>query len=98
MMNDVFESIKRGLEQALEHAQGNHQIAIVHRPLSTRIDVATLRGRLGLTKQKFARLCGVSHSTLQRWERGDCQPRGTALALLKVMAVKPNEVINILSS
>jgi hypothetical protein len=27
----VFESIKRGLEQALEHASGNEGIAIIHR-------------------------------------------------------------------
>jgi putative transcriptional regulator len=96
-MSDVFESIKRGLEQALEHASGNEEIAIIHRiePVAP-IDVKALREKLDMNEIGFANALNINLNTLLDWERGGDQPKGPALALLSVIAERP-DVISILS-
>ncbi len=56
--------------------------------------------RLGLKKSQseFALMIGVSISTLQNWEQGRRQPRGPAMALLKIAAEKPKAIIEALST
>ena len=44
------------------------------------VDVAHLRGRLGVTQPIFARLVGISQKTLQTWEQGRRKPTGTQAA------------------
>ncbi|MEN8219320.1 MAG: helix-turn-helix domain-containing protein [Pseudomonadota bacterium] len=96
-MSEVFESIKRGLEQALEHARGNDEIAIIHKPKPvTPIDVKKLREKLDLSEIGFANALNINLNTLRHWERGNRQPKGPALALLKVITERP-EVMSILS-
>lgn len=48
------------------------------------VDVAQVRGRLGVTQPMFARLLGISEKTLQNWEQGRRKPTGPAKVLLKV--------------
>ena len=48
------------------------------------LDVAKVRGRLGVTQPMFARLLGISEKTLQNWEQGRRKPTGPAKVLLKV--------------
>ena len=55
-MSKAFESIQRGLKQAIAHEQGRGT-ARVHRPED--IDVQALRGRLKLTQEEFAARCTV---------------------------------------
>jgi putative transcriptional regulator len=96
-MSDVFESIKRGLEQALEHATGNEEIAIIHKPKPiTPIDVKALREKLDMNDIMFANALSISLNTLQGWEEGQSQPKGPALALLRVIKERP-DVMSILS-
>ncbi|OQY46071.1 MAG: transcriptional regulator [Candidatus Parabeggiatoa sp. nov. 2] len=93
-MDDVFESIKRGLEQTLEHANGRKEIAKIHKPKS--LDVKTLRETLEMNESGFAHALNISVNTLRHWEQGKRQPKGPALVLLKVIAEKP-DVMNMLS-
>jgi putative transcriptional regulator len=56
------------------------------------IGVIAIRQRLGKTQSEFARMIGVSISTLQNWEQGRRRPEGPARALLKVAAKNPEAV------
>jgi putative transcriptional regulator len=55
-------------------------------------DVRRIREKLQKAQSEFARMIGVSVSTLQNWEQGRRQPEGPARALL-VVASKAPEVV-----
>jgi putative transcriptional regulator len=56
------------------------------------VDVKAVRLRLGKSQSAFARMIGVSVSTLQNWEQGRRRPDGPARALLRVAAANPEVV------
>ena len=56
------------------------------------VDVKAIRHGLGKSQAEFARMIGVSVSTLQNWEQGRRRPDGPARALLRVAAVNPEAV------
>jgi putative transcriptional regulator len=56
------------------------------------VDVKAVRVRLRKSQSEFARMIGVSISTLQNWEQGRRRPVGPARALLKVAAANPKAV------
>ena len=62
------------------------------------MDVKTIRAKLGMSQSEFAAAFGISVSTLRRWERGDCTPRGPALVLLNIAAKEPDVVLRALAS
>lgn len=90
-MKNAFESIRRGLEEAIAHAQGKGEGVRVHRPRP--VDVKALRTRIGLSQAEFAARFGVSVATLRHWERGDRVPHGPALVLLNVIDRNPGAVM-----
>ncbi len=94
-MNKSFESIKRGLGEAIEFAQGKPSKAVVYDLDS--VDIKHIRSRVGMTQEEFAMTFGISVSTLRHWERGDRSPAGPALVLLNVMDKDPNAVLRALS-
>ena len=94
-MGKAFESIRRGLIEATHHAQGKQVGVKVYRPIA--VDVAAVRGRLGLTQAQFADRFGVSVATLRHWERGDRSPQGPALVLLNLIERDPKGVLRALS-
>jgi putative transcriptional regulator len=94
-MNEAFESIKQGLQEAIEHAKGKPVKATVHRLNS--IDVKAIREKVGMTQTEFAASFGISLGTLRHWERGDRKPQGPALALLNVVAKEPKAVLRALT-
>lgn len=94
-MNNAFDSIKQGLQEAIEHARGKEIGVKVHRPRS--VDVKALRVKMGMTQEQFAARFGFSTATLRHWERGDRAPRGPALVLLNVIEHNPEAVINALN-
>ncbi|NKB81390.1 MAG: helix-turn-helix domain-containing protein [Nitrospirales bacterium] len=53
-----------------------------------------IRHRLGLTQDAFAGLLGVSVQTLRNWEQGTREPRGPALALLRIVEKNPEVLFN----
>ena len=94
-MNTAFESIKRGLKEAIEHADGRRPETRVHRPRP--VDVRALRVKVGMTQEQFAARFGFSTATLRHWERGDRKPQGPALVLLNVIESNPAAVMDALS-
>ena len=56
------------------------------------VNVKEIRRRLGKSQSEFARMIGVSVSTLQNWEQGRRRPDGPARALLRVAAANPEAV------
>jgi len=94
-MNKSFDSIKRGLGEAIEFAQGKPSKAVVH-DLDA-VDIKQIRSRVGMTQEEFAMTFGISVSTLRHWERGDRSPAGPALVLLNVMEKEPKAVLRALS-
>lgn len=94
-MNKTFASIKRGLGEAIEFAEGKPSKAVVH-DLDA-VDIKHIRSRVGMTQEQFATTFGISVSTLRHWERGDRSPAGPALVLLNVMEKEPNAVLRALS-
>ena len=95
-MNEAFESIKQGLQEAIHHAQGQPTKAIVHKPSSS-IDVKAVRQKVNMTPMQFATSLGISLETLRHWERGDRMPRGPALVLLNLVSKEPHAVLRVLS-
>ncbi len=57
-------------------------------------DAKEIRSNLGLTQEKFARMLGISISTLQNWEQGRRKPEGSAKILLNVAAKHPDAVLD----
>ena len=53
-----------------------------------------IRENLGLSQNKFAKLLGISVSTLQNWEQGRRKPDGPAKILLNVAANYPEAIFN----
>jgi putative transcriptional regulator len=82
-MKKAFDSIKRGLTEAITHQKGSGKGVKIHAP--EEVDVQALRKRIGLSQQEFAAKFSISLGTLRHWERGDRKPHGPALVLLKVI-------------
>lgn len=57
-------------------------------------DPKLIREQLGLSQIKFAKLLGISVSTLQNWEQGRRKPDGPAKVLLNVAAYYPEAIFN----
>ncbi len=93
-MSNAFDSIKRGLEEAIEHASGKNRHIKIHKPPF--IDVKIVRKKIGMSQPEFAATFGISLGTLRHWERGDRSPHGPALVLLNVIAKEPKAVLRAL--
>jgi putative transcriptional regulator len=95
-MSNAFESIKQGLDEALEFSKGKKSKAVVHK--FSPVDVKNIRAKIGMSQNEFASAFGISVSTLRHWERGDRTPHGPALVLLNVVSKEPNAVLKALSN
>jgi putative transcriptional regulator len=94
-VSKAFDSIQRGLEQAIAHRRGERVAVKLHAPAT--VDVKAVRAQTGLTQEAFAARFAISLGTLRHWERGDRTPRGTALVLLNVIAKEPKAVMRALA-
>ena len=95
-MSSAFDSIKQGLTEAVDFAQGARDKAVVHE--FTPVDVKEIRSGIGMSQPEFASAFGISLGTLRHWERGDRKPRGPALVLLNVVKKNPAAVLEALSA
>ena len=59
------------------------------------LDVASVRGKTGLSQARFAALLGVSVRTLQDWEQGRRAPSGAARTLLLVAHKNPAALLDV---
>ena len=95
-MSNAFNSIKQGLEEAVEYSQGSLPEAKTYIP--KQIDVKDVRRKTNMTQESFAAAFGISLGTLRHWERGDRQPRGPALVLLNIINKDPKTILDLLRS
>jgi putative transcriptional regulator len=93
MPSKAFTAIADGLQDAIAYAKGDATRGKVRTPEVPRVNVAKLRGRLGLSQGEFARGFGVSVGTLRNWEQNRRQPDGPARVLLRVIEQKPRQVL-----
>lgn len=89
-MGTTFDSIARGLNEAVAHANGKKVAVKTFTPEA--VDVSALRRHMGMTQEQFAARFGFSVATLRHWERGDRTPQGAALVLLNVIKRVPDAV------
>ncbi len=94
-MGQAFDSIARGLNEAIAHAKGEKIAVKVFKP--EEVDVSELRRHMGMTQEQFAARFGFSVATLRHWERGDRTPQGASLVLLNVIKRAPDAVTSALS-
>lgn len=94
-MGKAFDSISRGLNEAISHAKGEKVAVKLYKPEA--VDVSALRRNMGMTQEQFAARFGFSVATLRHWERGDRSPQGAALVLLNVIKRAPEAVTAALS-
>jgi len=95
-MGKSFDSISRGLNEAIAHAKGEKVAVKTYKPEV--VDVSALRQGMGMTQEQFAARFGFSVATLRHWERGDRTPQGASLVLLNVIKRAPDVVTAALSS
>ncbi|HQS57737.1 MAG: transcriptional regulator [Gallionellales bacterium 35-53-114] len=95
-MGKSFDSISRGLNEAIAHAKGKKVAVKTYKP--EMVDVSALRQGMGMTQEQFAARFGFSVATLRHWERGDRTPQGASLVLLNVIKRAPDVVTAALSS
>lgn len=89
-MGTTFDSISRGLNEAVAHAKGKKVAVKIYKPEA--VNVSELRQHMGMTQEQFAARFGFSVATLRHWERGDRTPQGAALVLLNVIKRAPEAV------
>ena len=89
-MGKTFDSIARGLNEAILHAKGAKVAVKTYTPKE--VDVSALRRHMGMTQEQFAARFGFSVATLRHWERGDRSPQGASLVLLNVIKRAPDAV------
>jgi putative transcriptional regulator len=64
-VNNTFSSIKQGLEESVEYAQGNKSgVRVYYR---SGPDVKAIRDRTGMNQDEFASAIGISLQTLRYW-------------------------------
>ena len=95
-MNDTFNSIEKGLKEAIAHARGE-AIAPVHEIDIPEADVQAIRARTGLSQAEFAKSIGVKKATLLNWEQHRRSPEGPARVLLALIDKDPNIVQRVLA-
>ena len=90
MKKQEFENLVESIRQAGRIRRGEAEPSRVVELAP--VNVKAIRRRLGKSQSEFARMIGVSVSTLQNWEQGRRRPDGPARALLRVAAVHPEAV------
>jgi len=85
-------SIRRGLEEAIDYAEGNANEASYQVHIPAKLDVQAIRLRLGLTQLQFAARFGFNINTLRHWEQGRRAPEGPTRAYLLVIDREPEAV------
>jgi len=94
MSGNVYESIMRGLSEAIDYQNGKisaRTIKLSVTPIVTfkTDDIRRIRQRTGLSQTMFAKSMGVSPKTVEAWESGRNKPEGASRRLLEVVQDDP---------
>ncbi len=94
MSKKAFDQIMEGLNEALAFARGELKGAKLHVP--PEIDVRSIRSKLHLSQEDFARIFGFTIDQIKAWEQGRNRPLGGVRAYLMIIDRDPDAVIKIL--
>ncbi len=94
-MSEISESIARGLQEMLGHAQGKielrtHYVAAKPPKEYTADEIKGIRSRLNMSQGFFAEIIGVSKKTVESWEYGRGKPSGAAARVLSIAEIDPD--------
>jgi len=95
-MSNLFESIRAGLGEAIEHERGNLPSVKTGKftiaPLYTYDsgEIREIRTKQNMTQNLFAQVLGVSPKTIESWEAGTNKPSGAANRMLELLAQDNN--------
>ena len=94
-MSDIFNSIKSGLEEAIQHEKGllkarTNKISISPIKTFSPEQIKMIRTREGMTQALFARFMGVSPKTIEAWEAGTNKPAGPASRMFELLEKEPS--------
>ncbi len=92
MKEELFEELLESVKQGSAIMQGKMKPARIFE--LDKPDVQSIRKRYGLSQEKFAKLLGISVSTLRNWEQGKRKPEGTARVLLHIAAKHPEAILD----
>jgi len=91
-MSNLFESIKQGLNEAIQYEQGNlpnvkvDKITVAPLHAYNGVQIKEIRTQQNMTQRLFAEALGVSVKTVEAWETGTNKPSGTANRMLELLA------------
>jgi putative transcriptional regulator len=86
-MSDAPELTEAAMRSAIPASQRRR---LMSGNIASGDDVSALRRFVGLSQVRFAEALGISVHTLRNWEQGRRQPKGPALALLRIAARHPH--------
>ncbi|MCL2089590.1 MAG: helix-turn-helix domain-containing protein [Oscillospiraceae bacterium] len=91
---NVSESIKRGLEEMIQHAEGkielkSHYVSAAPLKKYTADQIRQIRDNLNMSQGFFADVIGVSKKTVESWEYGRGRPSGAAARILSIAENDP---------
>lgn len=90
-MGRLFDNLKKGLEEAIEHEKGKKTlrsrfIELPDPPTQYKAkDIKRIRASGNYSQGIFARILNVSIKTVQSWESGERSPSHAALRLLEIV-------------
>jgi putative transcriptional regulator len=99
-MSEIFDSIKKGLQEAIDYESGQlvtvkkQKVTVSPLPRYNAIDIKRIRTSLMLSQHMFSNVLGVSTKTIEAWESGRNVPQGPALRMLELMNKNPSIVKN----
>jgi putative transcriptional regulator len=94
----AFDKIAAGLRDAIAIAKGEADPSSYRIHVPSEVNVKSLRRRLGLSQDEFARRYGFTPARIRDWEQGRSQPDGAVRAYLTVIAREPDAVARALGA
>ena len=91
-MSSLFESIKQGLNEAIQYEQGSlpnikvDRITVAPLHAYNGVEIKEIRTSQNMTQRLFAEALGVSVKTVEAWETGTNKPSGTANRMLELLS------------
>jgi putative transcriptional regulator len=94
MTKKAFDNIMAGQQDALSYTKGDK--TAVTRTVNVNVkpaDIKIARRKIGLSRDAFARVFGLSTATLRKWENGERKPTGAARVLLTIISREPEAAL-----
>jgi putative transcriptional regulator len=96
MKDDLFEELRQSVREGGAILRGRRKPSRLFRVGEP--DVRAVRKSYRLSQSKFAALMGISAATLRNWEQGRRKPEGSARILLRIVAMHPEAVLDVVAA